>query len=328
YRFAPPVNAVAFTPDGQAAVIAGHHEVFVMDLPSGKLRQRLRTRTTRAMAMLFLPDGQLVVAGSRPGQEGDVRTYRLPPRPSGDAPVAMLDGVNDPKILTRTWLDVEDSVLALALSADGKKLASAGCDRIIRVFDAESGKLEETIENHADWVLGISFSADGKQIYSAGRDKSAKVWDRAAKESILTFPDHQHIVYGVVGKADGSVAISIGADNQLRLWKPTGDGKQIRSSGNHHDHVFKIVRHPTLPIVFTASADRRVLSWDMDKLSQIKVFEDGTDHVTALAVNANGTQIISAGFDGLVRLWNTADAKRLGLFPAAPGLKAPMPASK
>ncbi|MGL4419074.1 MAG: c-type cytochrome domain-containing protein, partial [Gemmataceae bacterium] len=139
YRFAPPVNAVAFTPDGQAAVIAGHHEVFVMDLPSGKLRQRLRTRTTRAMAMLFLQEGQLVVAGSRPGQEGDVRTYRLPPRPSGDAPVAMLDGVNDPKILTRTWLDVEDSVLALALSADGKKLASAGCDRIIRVFDAESG---------------------------------------------------------------------------------------------------------------------------------------------------------------------------------------------
>jgi len=86
--------------------------------------------------MAFLPDGKLAVAGGRPGEEGDVRIYDI----NGGTPkmqdgVALLDGVKDKGVLIKHLLDTDDEVMCLAVSADGKKLAAGGCDRIVSVWD-------------------------------------------------------------------------------------------------------------------------------------------------------------------------------------------------
>src|SRR5205085_5915526 len=182
----------------------GYHELIVCDAASGKLLRRVFTRAERAHAMVFLPDGKLAVAGSRPGQEGDVRIYNLDAGKTIDfGGASAVDGANDPTVLVKELVQTDDEIFALALSPDGKKLASGGCDRLVRVFDIASGKIEHSIENHADWVLGVAFTPDGKGLATSSRDKTAKVWDLAAKESLLTFPDHGDYVYGVLITQDG-----------------------------------------------------------------------------------------------------------------------------
>src|SRR5262249_47553161 len=155
--------------------------------------------------------------------EGDVRIYDI----NGGTPkavggVAVLDGVNDNKVMLAELVETEDSVLCLALTADGKKLAAGGCDRLVRGWDLTPGyakaKLEQTIENHADWVFGVAFTPDGKRLLTASRDKTAKVWDLDAKESVLTFPGHQTGVNAVGVSADGKAGYSAGEDNVLRTW--------------------------------------------------------------------------------------------------------------
>ena len=182
YPFAIIVNAVAFTPDGKHLVVGGHHELTVWEIATGKLVKRVYTRAERAYGLEFLPDGKLVVAGGRPGQEGDVRVYEiLKAKGKAEDGVEVLDGVNDKAVLVKHLFDVEDSVLCLAITPDGKTLAAGGCDRAVRVFDLSAGLdkavLTQTVENHADWVLGCALSADGKYLVTAGRDKTAKVWD-------------------------------------------------------------------------------------------------------------------------------------------------------
>ena len=58
-------------------------------------------------------------------------------------------------------------------------IVAGGCDRIVRVWDIGGGiaqaKLEQSIENHADWVLGAALSPDGKHLLTCSRElKTAK----------------------------------------------------------------------------------------------------------------------------------------------------------
>jgi hypothetical protein len=325
YPFPVTITSIAFTPDGKKLVVSGHHELTVWDVASGKLEKRIHTRARRAMALVFLPDGKLAAAGGRPGEEGDVRIYDI----NGGTPknvngVAVLDGVNDKGVMVKQLLDADDEVLCLALSADGKQLASGGCDRLVHVWDLSGGyanvKELPSIENHADWVFGVAFTPDGKRLATASRDKTAKLWDLAAKESILTFPDHQNPVYAVAVKADGKQGFSVGEDNQLRTWNAAPEGKQVRASGGHGKVILKLAAHPKQPLLVTCSADQTVRIWNADNGSAVRTLSGHGDYVYAVAVSPDGNLIASGAFDGEVRLWKVADGALVKSFNASPGL--------
>jgi hypothetical protein len=324
YQFPIIVNALAFAPDGKELVLGGHHELTVWEIATGKLVKRIYTRAERAYAMVFLPDGTLAVAGGRPGQEGDVRIYNLRARGKQEGGVEILDGVNDKTVLVKHLFDVEDSVLCLAIASDGKTLAAGGCDRAVRIFDLSAGvekaKLEQTVENHADWVLGCALTADGKYLVTAGRDKTAKVWDLKAKESVVTFPEHQNIVYGVAIKGDGSIGFSVGADKNIRTWKPTGEGKQVKAGGGHGDEIFKIVAAPKDALLATSSADKTVRLWNLDTLAAVKTLSGLNDYVYALAFSPDGQLVAGGSYDGEVKVWKVADGSLVKGWNASPGL--------
>jgi hypothetical protein len=329
YGFPANINAIAFTPDNKKLIAGGYHELTVWDVAQGKLEKRIYTRSERAYAMTFLPDGKLAVAGGRPGQEGNVRVYNInggtPKMMSG---VAVLDGVNDKGVFIAELLETDDTVFALALSPDGKKLASGGVDRLVRVWDISAGvthaKLEQSIENHADWVFAIAFSPDGKRLVTGSRDKTAKVWDLEAKESVLTFPDHQNSVYGVAITKDGKTGISVSEDKNVRFWQATDQskqlGKQIRAAGGHGKGVFKVVYHDAkLPLLATCSADASVRLWNAATGAALKTLTGHTDWVYAVALSSDGTLVAGGSHNGEVRVWKSGDGALVKAFNASPG---------
>jgi WD40 repeat protein len=328
YKFPVTVTALAFTPDSKQLVVGGQHELTVWDPAEGKLLKRIYTRAERAKAMVFLPDGKLAVAGGRPGQEGDVRIYDLV---GGQAKeengVAILDGVNDKGVMITQLLDTDDEVLCLAVSADGNKLAAGGCDRLVRVWDMSGGyaaaKLEQTIENHADWVFGVALAPDGKHLLTCSRDKTAKVWDLEKKESVLTFPDHQAGVFGVAVRPDGKVGFSVGEDKNLRVWNSVGDGKQVRASSGHTQAVLKLAYLPEKGVLVTCGADNTVRTWNGNDGTPGKALTGHTDQVFAVAISPDANLIASGSYNGEVRIWKVADGSLVKAFNASPGLPQP-----
>jgi len=326
YPYPTIINSLAFTPDGKQLVVGGHHELTVWEAATGKLLKRIHTRAERAYAMVFLPDGKLAVAGGRPGQEGDVRIFDINGPGKAEKDALVLDGVNDPKVMLKQLADSDDSVLCLAVSPDGKKIASGGCDRTVRVWEYPSGTQEQAIENHADWVLGVAFAADGKHLLTCSRDKTAKVWDLVAKESVLTFPDHQAPVFGVGVKADSKAGFSVGTDKQLRTWNSVGEGKQIKVLGNHGDDILKLVQHPKEPVMVTTSADKTVKVWNPESGANTKTLTGLNDHVFAAAISPDAKQVAAGGYDGEVKIWTIGDGKEVKSFNASPGYVPPPPA--
>ncbi|MBI2805430.1 MAG: hypothetical protein HYX68_10680 [Planctomycetes bacterium] len=329
YKFPALINALAFTPDGKRVVVGGNHELTIWEAQTGKLVRRVFTRAERAHAMAFLPDGKLVVAGGRPGQEGDVRIYNIDagtPKMYGGVPA--VDGVNDPVVMLKDLIQVEDSILALAISKDGKKIASGGTDRIVRVFDVATGKMEHAVENHADWILGVAFTPDGKGIVTASRDKTAKLWNLETKESMLTFPGHQNIVNNVAITPDGKFGLSAGEDGSIRSWqaddKAKSIGKQAKAMTGHSKAVFRLATSfgGKVPILASCGQDMTVRLWNPVSGAAIKSMTGLTDWVYAVALSNDGQFVAGGAANGEVRVWKT-DGTAVSNFNATPGFVAP-----
>ncbi|GIS61036.1 MAG: hypothetical protein CM1200mP2_32610 [Planctomycetaceae bacterium] len=200
--------------------------------------RRITNIAERVYDITYSADGkQMAVAAGTPGQIGEIKLFSTPD--------GSLQGD-----LVRTG----DSVFAVAYSPHGKKIAAAGADRAIRIYDLATGKQLLAIEDHADWVMDVAWTPDGKKLASASRDKTSKVFDATTGDSLVTFNSHGQPVFGVGFSADGNQVITSGRDKNIRVWN-TKDAKQVRAIGGFGDEVFRVVVAKDGK-VYSSSADK------------------------------------------------------------------------
>ena len=79
-------------------------------------------------------------------------------------------------------------VLATAFSPDGTRLASAGEDGAVKVWNVADGSQVRHYRGHTSSVTAVAFSHDGKKLASSSEDGTVKVWDCPAARD--PFPMH------------------------------------------------------------------------------------------------------------------------------------------
>lgn len=69
------------------------------------------------------------------------------------------------------------SIKTVAVSPNGRLMASAGEDRSIMLWDIASGKRIKKLTGHTGFIYSLSFSADSGVLVSGGADSTVCVWD-------------------------------------------------------------------------------------------------------------------------------------------------------
>jgi WD40 repeat protein/serine/threonine protein kinase len=197
-------------------------------------------------------------------------------------------------------------VFSVAWSPDGHRLASAGQDRIVHIWEmkGESGPhLIQSLEKHTDAVHRVAFSSDGRFLASAGADKAVNIWDAHSGQLLRTF-EHPATIRGL---AFGPNTLLASADEEgiVKIWDAAA-GRDLGTC-RHSDAVFCVAFSPDGKRLAAGSRDKSITFWDTSTCKLARRFPDAhTWGISSVAFSPDGKRLASASWDKTVKIWDLA----------------------
>jgi endonuclease YncB( thermonuclease family) len=193
-------RAVAFTPDGR--LLAASNDggtIKLWDAASHEHLATLRNKADDTAGLAFTPDGKTLFCGCRTGiQAWEVATRKE----------------------RAFWKGHNKNLSSLALSKDGRMLASGSADATIKLWDVATGKELRTLTGHGNTVRAVAFSPDGKTLASGAWDNVVKLWDVYTGKERAALKGHSNQVMAVAFAPDGNLLATTGRDRLVKFWDP------------------------------------------------------------------------------------------------------------
>ena len=101
-------------------------------------------------------------------------------------------------------------IRGVVFSRDGRHLASASGDGVVKLWDATrlDEKQERSPPSHGARVpgpcLNVAFSPDGRRLATGGEENTVKIWDVQTGEELQTLRGHSGDVYAVAFSPDAT----------------------------------------------------------------------------------------------------------------------------
>lgn len=196
----------------------------------------------------------------------------------------------------------------VAISPDGKTLATGGLDGTIRLWDVESGKFIKCLLGHNSYVYRLAWSPDGNTLASAGaHDGSCGLWD--VKTGVLRRAirsPHGVVTYVAWSPNGRQIAFSTGNSGHMLVYDVVR-GEFINNDKDKEVAlgvgIVSLDWSPDGQFVGFVSTSTPVSLWQQSAVKQNKFLLTEGDISHTLAFSRDGKEVAVAGAKG-IRVYN------------------------
>jgi WD40 repeat protein len=208
----------------------------------------------------------------------------------------------------------------LAVSRDGKRVLASHSDRVVRLYEVETGKELQKLAGHTSEVWATGLSADGKFAVTGALDRSLRVWDLETGKQTRSFanvidyprclalsPDGKKVAVGHYSGGD-----FLKAAGTLRIWD-FATGKEVATGTGHEGAITAVSWSKDGKRVATSSFDKTVRVWNARTGKELKRITASTQACDGVAFLPDGKRLVSTGWgtDTSVRLWGIETGREL-----------------
>ncbi len=264
----------------------GKAEILLWDAMTGEFQKTIKAHgnaigNTRPIShggvVVFSPDGKKLISGSL---DGTIRLLNVDDNEKKSL-VGLFQtgplGKKRPILKGHT-----DQILTIALSPDGKTVASGSADKTIRLWDTNTLKLKFTLAGHTEDIQALAFTPDGLTLASGCRDGSIYLWDT------------------LTGKYSRSVIGNGLFTEPPPLPRKDDDPPNIKTRGR--SIVSALLFSEDGKTLVNGNRDGTIHFWDINS-SQIKTTLSGQSGLRSVTISPDGSTLASGGSDGTVLIW-------------------------
>jgi len=192
---------------------------------------------------------------------------------------------------------------------DTVRLASASADGRINLWSLSESTPLNVLEGHEDRVNRIAFHPMGEHLVSTSHDMSWRLWDIETTTELLLQEGHSRPTYGCAINPDGSLVATSDLGGVVRVWD-LRSGKTVMPLAGHGKQVLGVDFHPRGTVLATAADDHSVRIWDLRKRRCTHNLLSHNKLISEVSFEKNeGRLMLTASYDGTVKIWNTVDWK-------------------
>jgi len=380
------LQSLGVSPDGKLLVAAFRENMKLWSLPEGTLLRTVPVANYNPRSFIFSSDSQLMLSRAeydaprlwslsdlqlvaRLQADNNVRSARFTPdgrqlltgQTSGSLalwnaqPAGFQSYLSDPvfnagKPPDKTIRAHNESVTALAVSPDGKTLASASQDKLAKLWSLPGGQLLAVLEGHKEGISDIAITPDGKTYITAGSDKTIKLWNapdgpppasappkKPAKEAapkkarpgsakstpqnagpkgrlLATLEGHQAGVRKLLLSADGKTLVSIDQGRAIKTWL-LPEGRLLGTLPEQKGEMQDAVIAPDGKLLATAMNDRNhhvVKLWSLPEGRLLATLAGVEGSVQSLAIAPDGKQLAVNAGDNSISFWELPSGRLIG----------------
>ncbi|GAA5958683.1 hypothetical protein JCM8115_000323 [Rhodotorula mucilaginosa] len=209
-----------------------------------------------------------------------------------------------------------DEILDLAISHDGRILASAGRDKVIGCWNVEGdgGKWTRGLGGHKDAVGSIAFRLGTTELYSSSFDRTVKVFDLSTLSYIETLFGHQDSILSI-DALRGELAVTAGGrDKTVRFWKVMEESQLVFRGGGASR--MRNVLDGALEDDGVEDEERKRRRRQAEAKGPVKFVEGSIDCVAMV----DDSTLLSGGDSGTICLWTITKKKPIFRLDLAHGI--------